>query len=549
MLNSLQDARRALPEGSGSSIDSAKLDAVRGVATSVKTGNAPKESQGVRRYKALGNHLERLTERLEELNPGKVEAIKKVVIDHLPYFVYYSNYGNLDSEIYLPHVIDNLRRNDLGRKEEAKVRTLKVLFEFVGLKPEEILDLGQDAEKRAQPNGRIREPTQEEIEEVAARKKEREVLLTSASSSLTGKFRDWWKQGEYRFRFNADGNHFRIWVSDDRRPEEIELEGRSAGLQWFLSFYLVFLVESRDSHAGAILLLDEPGQSLHPLAKEDLSAFFDGLADTNQILYTTHSPFLVDPDHLDRVKAVFVDKEGYSAVSSDLRAGEKRGKSETDSVYAVHAALGLSAAKTWFRGGHIVVVEGDSDQIYLSAIKNYLIGHGLLRPARDLLFMPARGVKGVRTLASVFSSPDEPPPPIILDADGAGRGLANSLRSGEGKYAIYKDRVILLDQFTDLENAEIEDLWPTDALARVVSRYLRGPAEDFDEVYQNGEAIVPQVKRYAEKNELELEKGWKVEVAMLAKSKLLRKLESVPPDSGIAERWLKLFETLMDQLS
>ncbi len=43
----------------------------------------------------------------------------------------------------------------------------------------------------------------------------------------------------------------RIWVSDDKRPEEIELEGRSTGLQWFLSFYLVFLVESADAHAGA----------------------------------------------------------------------------------------------------------------------------------------------------------------------------------------------------------------------------------------------------------------------------------------------------------
>lgn len=63
---------------------------------------------------------------------------------------------------------------------------------------------------------------------------------------------------------------------------------------------LVFLVESRGDHEDAILLLDEPGLSLHPLAQRDLSAFFDGLTKTNQILYTTHSPFLVDPDRLDR---------------------------------------------------------------------------------------------------------------------------------------------------------------------------------------------------------------------------------------------------------
>jgi predicted ATP-dependent endonuclease of OLD family len=100
------------------------------------------------------------------------------------------------------------------------------------------------------------------------------------------------EQGEHRFE--ADADHFRIWVSDDQRPVEVELEGRSTGLQWFLSFYLVFLVGRRDTHAGAILLLDEPGTSLHPLAQKDLSAFFDGLSRRNQRVYTTHSPFVID---------------------------------------------------------------------------------------------------------------------------------------------------------------------------------------------------------------------------------------------------------------
>src|SRR5437660_9677328 len=119
-------------------------------------------------------------------------------------------------------------------------------------------------------------------------------MLQWAFALLTSQFRSWWKQGEYRFRFEADGDHFRIWVSDDLRPDEIELEGRSTGLQWFLSFYLVFLVEKDKAHEDCILLLDEPGQSLHPLAQKDLIAFFQSLSDDGQILYTTHSPFLVD---------------------------------------------------------------------------------------------------------------------------------------------------------------------------------------------------------------------------------------------------------------
>jgi hypothetical protein len=182
-----------------------------------------------------------LSKAIAKPHPDDSAEARKLIASHLPSFVYYSNYGNLDSEIYLPHVIENMSREDLGSKEAAKARTLKVLFEFVGLEPEEILELGRDLKRPASG----KEPTDEEIQTVSDRKKERSILLQSAGTKLTSEFRNWWKQGTYRFRFEADGDHFRIWVSDDLRPEEVELEGRSTGLQWFLSFYLVFLVESK----------------------------------------------------------------------------------------------------------------------------------------------------------------------------------------------------------------------------------------------------------------------------------------------------------------
>ena len=93
-----------------------------------------------------------------------------------------------------------------------------------------------------------------------------------------------------------------------------------------------------------MLLLDEPGLSLHPLAQRDLSGFFDGLAVDNQLIYTCHSPFLVDADRLDRDSKVYVHPDGTSKVTADLRASEgdigQRG-----AAYAVHAAVGLSVAE------------------------------------------------------------------------------------------------------------------------------------------------------------------------------------------------------------
>ena len=214
--------------------------------------------------------LQEINDDLDSPAPGDSEHVVDAILELLPKFVYYSNYGNLDSEIYLPHVVENLKREDLGTKEEAKARTLRILFSFVKLSPDEILELGREFDEK----NLGRTPSETDIADIAENKRERSILLQSAEAALTTQFKHWWLQGDYRFELQADGNHFRIWVSDDRRPEKIELENRSTGLQWFLSFFLVFLVESQRQHRNAVLLLDEPGLSLHPLAQRDLSMFF-----------------------------------------------------------------------------------------------------------------------------------------------------------------------------------------------------------------------------------------------------------------------------------
>lgn len=287
-----------------------------------------------------------------------IDGVTEYIASHMPKYVYYSNYGNLDSQIYLPAVLQNMNRTDLGIKEAAKARTLSTLFKYVNLDPKEITDMG--AESSGTPNAT-------QIEATANKKKEREILLSSAAAGFTKSFNEWWKQGNYIFEFKADGNYFRIWVSDSIRPEPIELEARSTGLQWFFSFYLVFLVESELHHRNAILLLDEPGVTLHPLAQKDLFTFFENLSLNNQIIYTTHSPFMVDSNHLERVRSVYIDTLGKTTVSADLRAAERfKGKNQPQSIYPAHAALGLSVSDTLLINCNPVLVEGESDPSYIS---------------------------------------------------------------------------------------------------------------------------------------------------------------------------------------
>ena len=495
-----------------------------------------KTSSLVPRVQQTIDELNGMYRRLTAPDPGESGDVVDAVVGKLPKFVYYSNYGNLDSEIYLPHVVDNLKRNDLGAKEAAKARTLRVLFRFVRLSPEEVLELGRDFDQ-----GRHRRrPTDEEIEEIAENKRERSILLQSAENTLTRQFRDWWKQGDYRFELQADGNHFRIWVSDDRRPEKIELESRSTGLQWFLSFYLVFLVESLDEHKDAVLLLDEPGLSLHPLAQRDLSSFFDNLSKTNGIIYTAHSPFLVDADRVDRVRKVYVAADGTTKATSDLRHAEYDGD-QPGAAYAVYSALGLTVAESLLIGCQPVVVEGASDQHYLTAIKSLLIAGGKIAPRRELVFPPAGGARTTRVVASILGGRDEDLPIVLLDGDEPGKRMARQL--AQGLYGNQPDRIMSTDDFAGYEESEVEDLLPTAFLAAAIDRWERRAQTPFADVVEEGRPVVPQVEQWAEAQKLELPRSWKVELAKQVKQRALD-LGVAHFDGKTVERWQRLFEAL-----
>lgn len=468
------------------------------------------------------------------------EAID-LVKQSLPQFVYYANYGNLDSEIYLPSVIEDFKSGrEKSEKSLAKQRTLKVLFEYVNLNPNEILEMGQQVKN--DQYGKIRELTPEEILKGQKQTKEREILLNSASAKLTSGFKDWWKQGNYIFNLQADGNFFRIWVSDDKRPAKISLEDRSTGLQWFLSFYLVFLVESKDSHKNCILLLDEAGTSLHPLAQKDLLNFFENLSHSNQLLTTTHSPFLVDIDNLERTKVVYIDNDGFTVVSDDLRAGEK-GVTATGAVFAVHAALGLSISEGMLNGCEMVIVEGTSDQYYLNSIKQYLIATQKISPNREIIFMPAGGVKSVKQLTSLVAGKQESLPFVILDSDRAGEDYKNKLL--QDLYREQPKKIIAIGDILNKQNAEIEDLMPQEIMARPVEFLINDRDFSFDQEYDESQPIINQIEKWSEEFNVDLSLGYKVQLAKDVKQEMLKSKFLGNVDNKLVNIWEQLFDKII----
>ena len=489
-----------------------------------------------------------LTENVKEKNEDGLEIDKEVpleydhndlidsIVKHMPKFVYYSNYGNLSTRIYLPNVVKWLNGESVPGIDvnEDQVRTLRVLFNFVNLQPNEILELGKDYAAEKKKNGY--NPTEKEIEKADKSKEERSILLQSASSKLTKNFKEWWNQGEYKFRFEADGDYFRIWVSDSNRPAEVSLEQRSTGLQWFLSFYLIFLVESQENHKNAILLLDEAGLTLHPLAQKDLAKFFNNLSNTNQIINTTHSPFIVDTNNIDRCTVVYMDKNGTTVASDNLRQGNDCLNEK--SIYAVHAALGLSVSDILLQGCKPIIVEGPSDQIYLNAIKQVLISKNKISPKEEIVFVPAGGVKGISGVVSILGGKDGELPYVIVDSDQSGKNLINKLNSG-----LYKGsnaKIIELGNVTTIQNAEIEDIIPYKHLEKGIN-YLFHELEEDEFERDSTLSIIPQIESFASSHSVILPDGWKVELAKKAKRSILTK-ETSDPD---LEKCVSLFSSFV----
>ena len=472
---------------------------------------------------------EKCEEKSDDLEDIIGEESFNEICQYIPKFVYYSEYGNLDSDLYLPRVVEDLGRiANLTSKERMKARTLKILFSHVNLNPNEILELGQEANTDHDSAKEI-----ENTRQIESRKKqERFVKIESAATKLSRQFQDWWSQDDYIFKFNADGQYFRILVSDSERPLPIELESRSKGLQWFFSFFLVFLAESEDHHQNCILLLDEPGLNLHPNAQTDLIRFFDQLSEKNQLIYTTHLPFLVDHNHLDRVKAIYTEN-GLTKASNDLNKADR----ERKAIQPVNAAIGITASQSLLVGCKIVIVEGISDQFYLTMIKIYLASKGKYRPRKELVFIPVGGARGVKPVVSIIHGSNSDLPISLLDSDDTGKKLQKTLK--DGFYSRDKTKVIEMDTFTGKKGSEIEDLIPADLIVRCFDQLFRPHngigVEDFD----IKKPIVPQLIQCAAANQINLEKGWKVELSRKVKQRFISQV-----DEALQKKWQTLFQKL-----
>ena len=448
--------------------------------------------------------LESIDPVLGEARRGSVtDEINGIIEDNLPVLIYFENYGVLDSAIWLPRFLEDLNRD----QSDSRVRTINAMFKHVGLDAQDVADLGDHETTRMRVQGE--QPTPEQIAVDQRSIEERAIKLNSASLDISKRFSDWWSQRRHKIRYHADGSYFRIWIADDLRPDvEIELESRSKGFQWFFSFYLVFLVESEDGHKDAILLLDEPGLHLHPTAQQELMSFFEKLSETNQLAYTTHSPFLIDGERLHRVRPVTEDDSGHSRIATE---GWPR---DRETIFPLQAAAGYAMIRGLFQHRKNVLVEGMSDFYYLHALSHQCAMTGRSALPDDIYITPCGGTKYVGNIASLFLG-QEVRPLVLLDGDDAGRVRRDALM--KELYVGHDSNVLMLDEVLNRagQEVEIEDILGEEVLlAGFNAVFRKGLSLELDPSDRSVGSLPSQIKAASNREGIELPMGWKALIAL-----------------------------------
>ena len=145
-----------------------------------------------------------------------------------------------------------------------------------------------------------------------------------ASRLITQQIRRAWSQEPtIEIKLNVNGNILYIDISDGTTVFDTP-ESRSLGFRWYLSFYINFIAQTFDARANEfVFLIDEAGIHLHPAGQKDLIRVMEDLAIKNQIIYTTHSPFMINREHPQRVRLVLKDKDGTRVDSEAYRENWK----------------------------------------------------------------------------------------------------------------------------------------------------------------------------------------------------------------------------------
>lgn len=327
------------------------------------------------RAKAVGGFAAAAENHRYLLEPGHLDTDQYTALRaRVPKFFYFSNYSVLPGETDLTRLAADVAA---GSALEEQDQTVVSLLAHAGVTPADFLDANYDSRKAE--------------------------LQAAAGDLSTEVFKYWRVNTDLAVVFGDDNiavinpstnvpeNHriLKIELRDARHGDvETNFSTRSSGFQWFFSFFAAFS-EYLHTDNPVIVLLDEPGTSLHGEAQKDfIDYIFKELGASKQTIYTTHSQFMIDPTVYEKLRAVHdkatrEDREGGVAVTQVSLSADR------DTILPVESALGYSISQHLFLGsGPHLAVEGSSDFIYLMRMSAYMERSGKTPLSPKLAIIP-----------------------------------------------------------------------------------------------------------------------------------------------------------------
>lgn len=365
------------------------------------------------------------------LDPIGDYVYRKYIIPRKPKFLYYDEYFTL------PHRISIEKLNSKSL-DEYEYKTAKALFELADIDTDEIIKA-------------------ESFEDFIAE-------LESTEAIISGElFKYWHTNKNLQITFQIDkkeetDNRYSTRIIEHildirvkHKGVSLSLKNRSKGFNWFFSFLVWFKKIQEDKGSNYILLLDEPGLNLHASAQADLLRFLEDLSKDYQIVYTTHSPFMISSNNLQRIRTVLETDNG-SVISDSIQ------EKDPNTLFPLQAALGYDIAQNLFISPKNLLVEGVSDLIILSTMSGILEADKREGLRSDVTIVPTGGLEKVATFISLLRG-SQLEIVCLLDSYTDPKGKAKMENIIADKI-IHKNKIHFFDEFVNgFDKADLEDLF------------------------------------------------------------------------------------------
>ena len=374
--------------------------------------------------------------------PASVQAkIEKL----LPKFLYFSKCNIMDGRIAIDYIIKKQERGKLSGPE----RVFLALLDLVGTRPEHLTSIDNSEELIAD--------------------------LEAASAPITEQISRYWSQNTtLRVSFLLhpgkpqdpppfdQGQILETRILNTRHNLTLNFDERSTGFAWFFSFLVWFSQVKRTFGDNLFVLLDDPGIGLHAKAQEDLLRYISQELEPHyQVIYTTHSPFMVGANNLQRTRTV----EDIISTGDDgrekylgTRVGEKVFSTDADTLIPLRAALGYEMMRSMVAGHKTLLVESMTEAFYLNWFSTRLNEKGRAGLDSSWKIGPCGGGEKIGPLRGLFGA-NKGNVVVLMDVDGGQKRL-EQLRDSE---LMQGCGILTMDKYIHSEEGSIEDLigWPT----------------------------------------------------------------------------------------